>query len=188
VCPQNIRGGICVVHCYKEGKDALGKKSFSYNMSSATEGQVAIVTLLTAPIAAARCVATGAGIVGPVTAGAGAKFQVQARDMWGNDRTLGGDTFRVEAKTKATHTICSKWKDGKPGSVCQSAYSGKVTLYGIVTDNSFVAGKPGGTYHVHYNATVSGGYDVVVALQKGENTVGINQSPVSHCTRSNQRF
>lgn len=185
MCPQNIRGGICVVHCYKEGKDALGKKSFSYNMRSVaniTESQVAIVTLLPAPIAAARCVATGAGIVGPVTAGAGAKFQVQARDIGGNDRTLGGDTFCVEAKTKATHTICSKWKDG------HSAYSGKVTLYGIVTDNCFIAGKPGGTYHVHYNATVSGGYDVIVALQKGENTAGINQSPVSHCTRSNQPF
>ncbi len=51
------------------------------------------------PACASECTAHGLGLTGGIS-GARASFYIQARDQYGNNRTLGGDLFRVYLKGK----------------------------------------------------------------------------------------
>lgn len=186
---EDVVGGMCVQNCFTPlCRNALGLTvtcpanqapapglfEFSDQRQNATAGFVASVTLLPTQIAATQCVASGTGL-GVVTAGSLAGFRIQARDRWGNDRTLGGDTFTARVLTNKIHQICDAWLNGVVGGVCSSARQGKIMLNGIVADN--VDSGMGGTYDVTYNATVSGGYQLVVELRVGSSMAGIGGSP-----------
>lgn len=77
----------------------------------------------------------GEGLVGFHEAGSNNSFIIQAADIYGNNRTTGGDNFTVILEGP-----------------------NNITIVANVTDNM------DGTYLVVYNATIAGNYEIIVTL------------------------
>lgn len=174
-----IRGGRCLENCYVMTQDDLGAYVFMFLEGARIRVGLPDDQILEsspfqsvwkpATILASQCVASATpgepaennGLV-EVVAGEQAKFTVTARDRWGNDRTVGGDHFNVQLRSRDMHM--------NPTTLMVN----NIFIEGQITDRRKINATTGqyilsmagtsGKYDTEYIATLSGIYDLYVSL------------------------
>ena len=186
--PLQIQGGRCLdpQHCYSESQDDLGATVFTFDETYRIRDADGVFEQSPfrsfwkpASIRASQCIASPSqgsnnGLV-EVVAGEVARFTVTARDRWGNDRTVGGDHFNVQLRSRDVHP------DPTTGYVDHVLITGQIEdqRYINETTNAPIDGVEGttGKYDTEYVATLSGIYDLFVTLGATEPALPISGSP-----------